>query len=218
MLSPQTIFWEVDVQRDFILPGGKLYVPDAEKLIPNFSRLLEPVRAGRVFLVSSADAHHLDDPELREWPAHCLENTPGAEIVSQALAPRRLVVPCRGEFALAEDLRAYQQIVLQKNTLDVFENPHAEALLKRFTPRGAPPFAADAEFLVFGVVTELCVRCAVEGLLRRGRRVGVITDAVRALDAEKARGLQNDWQARGAHMVSTKEAIRQIGAARAGFA
>jgi nicotinamidase-related amidase len=218
MVSPQAILWEVDAQRDFILPGGKLYVPDAEKLIPNFRRLLEPVRAGCVFLVSSADAHHLDDPELREWPAHCLENTPGAEIVSSALAPRRLVVPCRGEFALPNDLSAYQQVVLQKKTLDVFGSRHAETLLERLTPRGSPPFAADALFLVFGVVTELCVRCAVEGLLRRGRRVGIISDAVQALDAGKAQGLLKDWQARGAHTVSTEEAVRQVGAARAGFA
>jgi len=214
MVSAQTIFWGVDAQKDFLLPGGKLYVPDAEKLIPNFSRLLEPVRAGQVFLVSSADAHHLDDAELHEWPAHCLENTSGAEIVSQALAPRKLVVPCRGAFDLPEDLSAYQQVVVQKNTLDVFENPRAEALLERFTPRGSPPFAADAEFLVFGVVTELCVRCTVEGLLRRARRVGIITDAIQALDAEKGRNLLKDWQAHGARLVSTVEAGRRADAAR----
>jgi len=27
MVSDNFILWEVDVQRDFVLPGGKLYVP-----------------------------------------------------------------------------------------------------------------------------------------------------------------------------------------------
>jgi nicotinamidase-related amidase len=31
MVSRNFIFWEVDVQADFMLPGGKLYVPGAEK-------------------------------------------------------------------------------------------------------------------------------------------------------------------------------------------
>ncbi|MGA2483681.1 MAG: isochorismatase family cysteine hydrolase [Candidatus Acidiferrales bacterium] len=214
MISPNAIFWEVDVQRDFVLPGGKLYVPGAEELVPNFDRLTEAARQDRVFLVTSADSHRPDDPEIREWPPHCLENTPGAEILSGALAPRRLVVRSRGEFVLPNDLGGFQQVVLEKNTLDVFDNPRAETLLNRFTPRGAPPFAPDPEFFVFGVVTEFCVRCTVEGLLRRSRRVTVVTDAIQSLDPEKGRRLLNDWQARGVRFVTTDEALQQVNAAR----
>ena len=32
MTPRKIIFWEVDVQADFMLPGGKLYVPGAEKI------------------------------------------------------------------------------------------------------------------------------------------------------------------------------------------
>jgi len=210
MVSPDTIFWEVDVQRDFVLPGGKLYVPGAEKLVPNFSRLTEAARQDRVFLVSSADAHRLDDPELLEWPPHCLENTRGAQILSDALAPRRLVAPVRGAVTLPDDLSPYQQVVLEKNTLDVFDNPHTEALLARFTPRGSPPFVPDTEFFVFGVVTEFCVRCAVEGLLQRRRRVAVVTDAIQSLDAENGRQLLAGWQSRGVRFVTTDEALQRV--------
>ena len=31
MLSPSIVFWEVDPQADFMLPGGKLDVPGAER-------------------------------------------------------------------------------------------------------------------------------------------------------------------------------------------
>jgi len=52
LISPITVFWEVDAQADFMLPDGKLYVPGAEKIIPNLNRLVETVRQGRVFLIS----------------------------------------------------------------------------------------------------------------------------------------------------------------------
>ena len=41
MISQHFIFWEVDAQVDFMLPGGKLYVPGAEKLLPNLRRLTD---------------------------------------------------------------------------------------------------------------------------------------------------------------------------------
>ena len=207
MISRKTIFWEVDAQADFMLPGGKLYVPGAEKIIPNLKRLVEAARRGRVFLISSADAHNPDDAELREWPPHGLKGTPGAEILPEGLAPRRLVIPNDKEFALPESLSGYQQVTLEKNTLDVFDNPHAEALLARLGPTGSPSLETDAEFMVFGVVTEYCVRCAVEGLLRRGRRVSVVTDATQSIDTKKGTQLIADWQSRGAHLLSTDQAL-----------
>ena len=52
MVSRNYIFWEVDVQRDFMLPGGKLYVPGAEKLLPNIRLITDSARHGKLFLVS----------------------------------------------------------------------------------------------------------------------------------------------------------------------
>lgn len=212
MISRKTIFWEVDAQADFMLPGGKLYVPGAEKIIPNLKRLVEAARQDRVFLVSSADAHNLDDTELREWPPHCLQGTPGADIVPEALAGRRLVIPNNKQFALPESLSGYQQVTMEKNTLDVFDNPHTEALLARLGPAGSPPFETHAEFVVFGVVTEYCVQCTVEGLLRRGRRVGIVTDAIQPLNAKKGAQLIADWQSRGVHLLSTDQALAPFSA------
>src|SRR5215472_7628336 len=114
------ILWEVDAQADFMLPDGKLYVPGAEKIIPNLNRLVEAARQGRVLLVSSADAHPPDDPEFREWPPHCVKGTAGAELIPEARAARRLVIPNQADFVFPDDLRSYQQILLEKNTLDVF--------------------------------------------------------------------------------------------------
>ena len=63
------VFWEVDVQADFMLPGGNLYVPGAEKIIPNIQRLVEAASDAHIFIVSSADAHSEHDPEFESLPA-----------------------------------------------------------------------------------------------------------------------------------------------------
>jgi nicotinamidase-related amidase len=64
MLSRNLIFWEVDVQADFMLPGGKLYVPGAEKLLPNICRLTDAARQDRVFLVSHGCYHPPYSPRI----------------------------------------------------------------------------------------------------------------------------------------------------------
>lgn len=211
LISPKTIFWEVDAQRDFMLPGGKLYVPGAEKIIPNINRLVEAVRQGRVFLISSADAHNPDDPELREWPPHCLKGEPGADLVAEASAPNRLIIPNNAKFAVPQDTSGYRQVILQKNTLDVFDNPHTDALLKRMSAAGSPAFDSHPEFVAFGVATEYCVQRAAEGLLRRGYRVAVVTDAVRPIDPDKGRKVLANLHSSGARLITTDEALALAG-------
>jgi nicotinate phosphoribosyltransferase len=208
-VSATTIFWAVDLQADFMKPEGKLYVPGAEKITPNIKRLIDAARDSRVFLFSSADAHGLDDPELRQWPAHCLRDTPGASLIPEAGALSRLVIPNLSGFVLPDSLSAFQHVVLEKNSLDVFDNPNTDRLLARLAA-GSPSFHRDVEFVVFGVVTEHCVRCTIEGLLRRGHRVALITDAIQALDPAVGRRIVAEFQARGARLISADEALAQL--------
>src|SRR5690348_18513736 len=91
--SNRVVFWEVDTQADFMLPGGKLYVPGAEKRIPQMKRLVEAARAGKVFLVSSTDQHAPDDPEFQRFPAHCVRGTSGAAILPGLTAEKPLPIP-----------------------------------------------------------------------------------------------------------------------------
>lgn len=211
MVSRRIIFWDVDTQRDFMLPGGKLYVPGAEKLIPNLDRLTDEARKDRVFLVSDACVHAPDDPEFQRFPPHCVRGTPGAEIIPETVAQRFLVLPNRREAAVPNDLAPYQQVILEKQTLDVFDNPLTETVLerlKRFTD-------ADAEFNVFGVVTEYCVRCVAKGLLARGRRVALVEDAIKTLKAEDGDGALAEMKSLGARTVTTREAIDSLVALKA---
>src|SRR5215831_3989822 len=121
------ILWQVDAQTDFMLSGGKLYVPGAEKIIANLNRLVEQARQDRVLLISSADAHQPDDPEFREWPPHCVKGTAGAELIPEARAARQLVIPNQHDFILPSELSADQQFLIEKNTLDFFERAQHQA-------------------------------------------------------------------------------------------
>ena len=202
MVSNRIIFWEVDAQEDFMSPAGKLYVPGAERLLPNIRRLTDAARQGRVFLVSHGCIHTNNDPEFAQFPPHCIRETPGAKLVSEALAEKFITVPNDSAARLPADLAQFQQIVLEKQTLDIFESRHAEALLDQL-PR-------DAEFIVFGVVTEYCVRLAAKGLLERGRRVAVVSDAIETLNPEEARRTMADLAALGAATITTDEALRRL--------
>ena len=45
------IFWDVDTQYDFMKADGKLYVPDAEHIIPNLKRLTDYAHGDRKSVV-----------------------------------------------------------------------------------------------------------------------------------------------------------------------
>ncbi len=203
MVSRDVIFWEVDVQADFMLPGGKLYVPGAEKLLPNIRRLTDAAREGRVFLVSHGCFHTPNDPEFKIFPPHCVKGTAGAKLVPEALTEKIVRVPNDTEAKLPEDLSAYQQILLEKQTLNIFESRHAEALVRRL--------GSQAEFVVFGVVTEYCVSFAAKGLLERGRRVAVVRDAIETLNPEEGRKTIAELERLGAGLTTADQALRALG-------
>src|SRR5579863_423128 len=200
MVSRKLIFWEVDTQADFMLPGGKLYVPGAERLLPNIRRLTDEARQGRVFLVSHGCYHAKDDPEFKTFPPHCIKGTKGADVVPEALAERVITVPNEPTAELPPNLSQYQQILLEKQTLDIFESRHARSLVDRL--------GSDVEFVVFGVVTEYCVRFAAKGLLELGRRVSVVEDAIETLKTEDGQRTLDELQTLGAKLITTEQALR----------
>jgi len=202
VVSRDFIFWEVDVQVDFMLPGGKLYVPGAEKSLPNIRRLTDAARKGLVFLVSHGCFHTPDDPEFEIFPPHCVKGTAGAELVPEGLTDKIFRVPNEADAKLPDDFSKYQQILLEKQTLNIFESRHANALVQRL--------GDQAEFVVFGVVTEYCVSFAAKGLLERGRRVAVVEDAIETLRREDGQSTITELRQLGARLTTTDEVLSAL--------
>jgi nicotinamidase/pyrazinamidase len=202
MAAPKLVFWEVDVQADFMLPGGKLYVPGAEKLIPNIQRLVSAAVEGGALLVSSGDSHPENDPEFETFPPHCLRGTPGARILPEGMTETFRTIPNDASHKLPDDILRCPQIVFEKQTLDVFDNPHAGELVERL--------GSEAEYVVFGVVTEYCVRCAAQGLIKRGRKVAIVKDTIETLQPEDGRRALDELQELGARLITTEEALTAV--------
>jgi nicotinamidase/pyrazinamidase len=196
------VFWEVDAQQDFMLPGGKLYVPGAERIIPNIKRLVDAAQNRGVLLVSSACAHTADDPEFATFPLHCIRGTEGARIIPEGMTKDYSIVPNLTSFALATSLFYHEQIVIEKQALDVFSNPHTNEIVESL--------GGEARYVVFGVVTEFCVHFAAKGLLDRCRSVFVVEDAIETLKAEESERALGELKAMGARLVTTDEAIRMV--------
>ena len=207
---PGRILWDVDTQVDFVLPGGKLYVPGAEETAPAMKRLVEAARAAGLTHVASADDHELTDPEISDepdfrntYPPHCLRGTRGARKIPETEQDDPLPL---GEVPippglLAERMRARPELLLLKKNFDVFTNPNADAVLEALDPD---------EVIVFGVATDVCDDAAILGLLRRGRRVRFVEDAALGLDEERVATCTAAWRAGGVAFTTSDDVVNSL--------
>ena len=190
----KTVFFDIDTQLDFMMPAGALSVPGAGKLIPAFASLNQWAWEHGVPVISTVDAHAENDAEFRQWPAHCIKGTHGQTKPDQTLYRGRVIVPNEPIAALADA----PQYLLEKQALDCFTNVNLPALLGRLNAE---------RYVVYGVVTEYCVRCAVMGLLQTGGRVELVTDAIQSLNGGDGRKTVDDFLAAGGHLT-TLAAVR----------
>ena len=189
----KTVFFDVDTQLDFMYPAGALYVPGAEKIVEQIAALNRFAGAQGIPLVSTMDAHTENDPEFQAWPPHCVAGTAGQQKPAATLLEKRIVVP---NAPCEVKLEGVEQVLLEKQTLDCFTNVNLPKLLERL---GAE------RYVVYGVVTEICVKCAACGLLKTGKRVELVTDAVRSLDESAAKQMMAEFTAAGGVLTTVAE-------------
>ncbi len=202
------LFWDVDTQIDFMRSDGKLYVPEAETLDVNLSRLTEAARLHGVPIVASADDHTPEDAEISDdpdfdttYPPHCMHGTEGAEKIDATRLSDALEVGHEPVSALGMETRLTDvpEVLILKRTVNVFDNPNTEAVLRHFDPE---------RIVVYGVALDICNRHAVEGLWQRGyRNLALVTDATRPIDTEAGDRLQREWEERGIDLVTTSDVV-----------
>jgi nicotinamidase/pyrazinamidase len=187
----KTVFFDIDTQRDFVYPAGALYVPGAEKILPVVAWLNRYAAGHAIPLISTADAHSENDAEFRDWPPHCVKGTHGQHKAAGTLIEQHSIIPTSpGPLNLAP------QVIVEKQALDCFTNVNLPPLLDAL--------GAD-RYVVYGVVTEFCVRSAVFGLLRTGRQVEVVADAIRSLSEDASRAALDEFIRRGARLTTAAE-------------
>jgi len=189
----KTVFFDVDTQIDFLYPAGALYVPGGETIVDRVAALNRYAAGRGIVVVSDIDAHAEDDPEFKTWPPHCVVETAGQQKPAATLLDKRIVVP---NAPCELKLEGVEQVLLEKQTLDCFTNMNLPKLLERL---------AAGRYIVYGVVTEICVKCAAWGLLKTGRRVELVTDTVRSLDESAAKQMMAEFTAAGGVLTTVAE-------------
>lgn len=193
----KTVCFDVDTQIDFLYPAGALYVPGAETIVDTVAALNRWAASRGIPAISTMDAHTEDDPEFRAWPPHCVAGTTGQQKPAATLLEKRVTIPNTPGLP---EFDAAQQFLLEKQSLDCFTSVNLAALLKRL---------AGERYVVYGVVTEICVKFAAMGLLKTGARVELVTDAVRSLnDADRGKFLA-EFQAAGGVLTTSAEAMAE---------
>jgi nicotinamidase/pyrazinamidase len=193
----KTVFFDVDTQLDFMYPAGALYVPGAEKIVEQIAALNRFAGAQEIPLVSTMDAHTENDPEFQAWPPHCVAGCIGQHKPESTLLSRRVILPNTPGVV---DTESAQQILLEKQTFDCFTNVNLARLLDQL---GAE------RYVVYGVVTEICVRLAAWGLLKPGKRVELVSDAVRSLSDAASANMTNAFLAAGGVLTTVSVATRK---------
>jgi nicotinamidase/pyrazinamidase len=190
-----TVFVDVDTQLDFVFPAGALYVPGAERILQTIAKLNRFAAAHGIPVISTADAHAENDSEFASWPPHCVAGTTGQRKAEATLLERRVVIPNR---ACDPALDGARQIILEKQTVNAFEALNLPVILRRL---GAE------RYVVYGVVTEICVAHAVRGLLKTKAEVIVATDAIETLKAEDSSRALEELCAGGARLARVDEIV-----------
>jgi nicotinamidase/pyrazinamidase len=185
----KTVFFDVDTQLDFVFPAGALAVPGAENIVDNLAKLTRYAAAHSHQIVSTADAHTEDDPEFKVWKPHCVAGTVGQQKCAVTLLTQQRTLNQQ-----VQDFIAVAQIIVEKQMLDCFTNPNLRPLLN---------LLAVDRYVVYGVVSEYCVKCAAMGLLEIGARVELVSDAIQTLDPAAERTLIEQFTARGGHVTTT---------------
>ncbi len=186
----RTVFFDIDTQYDFLFPAGALYAPGAESAAAAAGELNRWAAARGIPVVSTTDAHAENDPEFASWP-HCISGTLGQTKPAATLLDRRTTIPNRpAEFALAP------QMVIEKQHIDCFTNVNLPRLLAALE---------GGRYVVYGVVTEICVRCAAMGLLATGKPVAIVTDAVREISPAAAQATLLAFQEAGGTLTTVAE-------------
>jgi nicotinamidase/pyrazinamidase len=189
-------FFDIDTQIDFLFPAGALYGPGAEATIPAVAALNHYAEDQGIPVISTMCAHPENSQEFRVWPPHCVVGTVGQQKPQATLLTDRVTIPNK----LSElPPPGSHQIIVEKDDLDLFTNPNVARLLEEL---------GIDECFVYGVFTEYCVKCALMGLLKSGRRVSLVRDATAHLAASEGEAVVRDFVAAGGECVAMADLVR----------
>jgi nicotinamidase/pyrazinamidase len=220
------VFVDVDVQYDFCDPAGALSVKGA----PNdtYRALTHYAVSQGVPILGSVDSHAWDAWEFASsktpapegekkpnFPDHCVKGTPGWLKVTGTLPATFRFLPNVPDVPIdsvvGEVMRgATQGVYFEKEVYSFFANPLAERFISTLLDAilSAGGAGAGAEFFVYGVATDYCVKSAALGLASRGYRTALLTDAIAGITPEGTKAALDEMTAAGVRSTTAAELLK----------
>lgn len=192
---------DLNTQCDFLLPKGALPVWNRKDILPNIRKLMSWARTTRVPVISSLEAHRAGESR-KGLPPHCVDRTNGQKKLPFTLLPKRLILMGDNTIDVPFQIfRRFQQVIFTKRDRDFLNNPKADRLVNNIEVN---------HMIVFGVVTEYCVKAAVLGLMTRRHRVVVVSDACGYWSSSDHDLALRQMDAKGAVLVTTDELVNGV--------
>ena len=160
----------VDVQNDFC-PGGALAVPEGDQVVSilndyaaRFDRKRHPVFASRDW--HPAKTRHFQS-DGGPWPAHCVQQTPGAAFHPELKLPAGAEVVTKGTDPEDHGYSAFEA-----------KAANGEGLADALSHRNV------RHLYVGGLATDYCVKASVMDGLKNGFDVVLLLDAIKGIDVQ----------------------------------
>jgi nicotinamidase/pyrazinamidase len=158
----------VDIQNDFC-SGGKISVPKGDSVVPACNAYIKLFAAAGLPVFASRDWHPEKTKHFQEyggiWPAHCVQNTLGAEFHPNLKLPSDAFIISKGQRPEDDSYSAFQGRDESGSTLDeLFKN------------------LGVLELYVGGLATDFCVKHSVLDGLHNNYSVHLLTDAIKGVN------------------------------------
>ncbi|MCF7956951.1 MAG: isochorismatase family protein [Phycisphaerae bacterium] len=185
---------DVDTQYDLIYKDRR----DKADLLKNIRRLFAWSRVHKIPVVSTALTRRKDTPanEIPNHKAACIEDTPGHKKIRYTMLTSNIRFGPENRFDLPRNLLSdYRQVIFEKRSIDPFEQPRADRMFSEIK--------AD-EFIVMGIGLDNSLKTTVLGLLKRGKKVSIVRDAIDDNGTKENKMNFRKMEAKGAKLVTTE--------------
>ncbi|MHC4123010.1 MAG: cysteine hydrolase family protein [Planctomycetota bacterium] len=187
------ILIDISTQKDLFLADGNACINNHRRVLTNVRRMVAWARSKHLPVISTCQVY----PRNNGNPGYCIEGTEGQKKIRYTLLDNRINFVADGNMDLPRDvLRKHRQIILHQRCTDPFQEPRIERLFSEMQ---------GGEFILIGAYAESAVEATALGLLQRGKKVTVITDAVGSSDRKKADMALRKIKAKGAKLVEAKK-------------
>jgi nicotinamidase/pyrazinamidase len=166
-MKPGQALLIVDVQNDFC-PRGALPVAEGDKIVGTLNRYISRFVNAGLSVIASRDWHPPKTTHFKEfgglWPAHCVQNTPGAAFHPGLKLPPQAIVVSKGMDPAKDSYSAFQAA-----------DGKGRALLEILKEAGVE------ELWIGGLATDYCVKASVLDALEHFK-VNLLMDAIKGVD------------------------------------